>query len=112
MPCVTNKGKTKAQLLEELDVLRRELEQSRRQREGLEAALQESMAEYRTLLEGVSEIIYTLDKDGLITTISPAVKPLTGHDPSEMIGRPLSDFVYEEDIPRMKRQFARLKSQA
>ncbi|MFH1123046.1 MAG: PAS domain S-box protein, partial [Pseudomonadota bacterium] len=47
-----------------------------------------------------------------ITTISPAVKPLTGHDPSEMIGRPLSDFVYEEDIPRMKRQFARLKSQA
>ncbi|MBU2498134.1 MAG: PAS domain-containing sensor histidine kinase [Proteobacteria bacterium] len=107
---MTKKEKTKAQLLEELERMRQDLAQANGRIEELEAAMQESRENHRALLESINEVLYSLNTNGLITYISPSVKPMAGYDPAEMIGRPLWDFVYQEDLPRMKKQFERLKS--
>jgi PAS domain S-box-containing protein len=62
-----------------------------------------SEEKYRDLVENINEVIYTFDNEGIITYISPAVKSLLGYEPAEVIGRPVSDFLVEEDLPLLKK---------
>jgi PAS domain S-box-containing protein len=110
---VTRKGQSKAQLVEEVKVLRQrieELERSEGHRKQMDAALGENGETLRTLVESINDVLYTLNKDGVITYISPVVKSMIGYDPSEIIGRPLWDIVYEEDLPLAKDHFQKIIS--
>jgi len=51
------------------------------------AALVENEKKYRTLVENITEIIYTLDLDGTITYVSPVVERMSGYRVDELIGR-------------------------
>lgn len=64
-----------------------------------EAMLRQSEEKYRDLVENISEIIYSLDELGVFTYVSPAVKPLGGYEPAEIIGKSFSEFIFEEDLP-------------
>ena len=75
------------------------------EREETQQALQESEEEYRDLVENINEVIYTVDADGIITYISPVVEALGGYAPSELIGHPLTDFVYPDDLPGLIESF-------
>ncbi len=75
------------------------------ERKRAEDALRESEAKYRDLVENISDVIYSIDKDGVMTYISPAIESIFGYSPSEIIGRPLIEFVYKEDLTRMRKRF-------
>ena len=70
-----------------------------------EEALRESEKKYRDLVENISDVIYSIDTDGVMTYISPAIESIFGYSPSEIIGKPLIEFVYKEDLTRMRKRF-------
>jgi PAS domain S-box-containing protein len=110
---MAGKRQTKAQLLEELETLRlrvEELENRERHREKTESGKGENGDSLRTLVENMNDVLYTLDADGVITYISPAITPILEYDPTELIGRSLWDFVYEEDLFLAKDQFQKITS--
>jgi PAS domain S-box-containing protein len=63
----------------------------------IEKALVESEAKYRALVENISEVIFTLNDNDLITYVSPAIRNLTGYAPSDLMGKRLQEFIYAED---------------
>lgn len=64
-----------------------------------EDMLRLSEEKYRDLVENISEIIYSLDKKGVFTYVSPSVEHLGGYAPSDIIGKNFSEFIFEEDLP-------------
>ncbi|MCG2776892.1 MAG: PAS domain S-box protein [Desulfobacterales bacterium] len=75
------------------------------ERKRSEDAMRESEKKYRDLVENISDVIYTIDTDGVMTYISPAIESIFGYSPSEIIGKPLIEFVYKDDLTRMRKRF-------
>ncbi|UCE72937.1 MAG: PAS domain S-box protein, partial [Methanomassiliicoccales archaeon] len=67
--------------------------------------LQESEEKYRSLVEEINEVIFSVDKDGMITYISPAVESLSGYSVADIVGKPFSYFIYKEDLARVMEEF-------
>jgi len=110
---MARKGQTKAELLTELEALRlrvAELEQVERDRKKIEIDLGGNGENLRTLVENINDVLYTLDASGIVTYISPAIKSIIEYHPSELVGRPLWDFVYEEDVSLARDQFRKIIS--
>ena len=74
----------------------------------LEGALQESEALYRELVENISEVIYALDENSVVTYVSPAIESFLGHSPDQVMGEPFSKFVYKEDLKRAQENLGKL----
>lgn len=53
--------------------------------------LQESEERYRLHFENVSDVVFSIDPDFRILSVSPSVKNLLGYKPEELIGRPFQD---------------------
>ncbi len=75
------------------------------ERKKVEEALRESEKKYRDLVENINDVIYAIDKDGVLNYISPVIESVIGYSPSEVIGRPFTDFVYKEDLQLMREGF-------
>ena len=69
------------------------------ERKAAETALAQSEERYRSLVESATDIIATLDLEGRLTSINPAVERILGYTPQEMLGRPLSQFIPPEQMP-------------
>jgi len=82
--------------------LRREVAGRRR----VEEALRRSVEAYRTLVENVNDVIYSLDTQGLFTYISPAIERFAGYAVSEVEGQPFVRFVHPDDLPGLQVSFA------
>jgi PAS domain S-box-containing protein len=65
-----------------------------------ENALVESEGRYRGIFEEVGDIIYTIEADGRISSLSPAFERLTGWLPEEWVGRPFADIIHRDDLPQ------------
>jgi PAS domain S-box-containing protein len=65
-----------------------------------EEMLRASENKYRELVESINEAIYELDANGRMTYISPVVEEVAGYSPSEIVGRPATDFVHPDDVSR------------
>jgi PAS domain S-box-containing protein len=72
--------------------------------------LRESEEQYRDLVEKVSDVIYALDREGVITYVSPAIERLLGYPPEEVIGQPFGQFVLPEDLDQVAANFVELVS--
>jgi PAS domain S-box-containing protein len=84
------KHKTKKQLIEELDILRKQiagLRESENKRKQIEEELRQAEIKYRTLVEQIPAIIYiaALDENGSILYISPQVESLLGFSQAEWL---------------------------
>ncbi len=55
-----------------------------------EMALRESEERYRTIFNSFEDLYFRTDLNGLITTVSPSVLEVTGYDPRQIKGLPLS----------------------
>jgi PAS domain S-box-containing protein len=77
-----------------------------------EQALRASEEKYRNLVESISEVIYEIDENGLVSYVSPAVEALLGYQPQEVEGRHLREFVAQEDTLRILRAFRNILSGA
>lgn len=62
----------------------------------VEAALRESEARYRQLIETAEEGVWVLDIDGNTSLVNAKMTALLGYSSSEMIGRPIFAFMSEE----------------
>ena len=69
------------------------------ERRQAEAALRESEERYRTLVEGVRDVIFALSPEGTITSLNPAFETITGWRRDEWVGRPFEQLVHPEDLP-------------
>ena len=74
----------------------------------MEGALRESEARYRSIFNAVDDIIFSVESDGTLSSISPSFERLTGWLPSEWIGKHFSPLVYPEDQARIQALFERL----
>ncbi len=82
--------RTKEDLAEELSVLRGEVARLKRldsERKKTEGLLQESAEQYRLLFENTSDVVYSIDEDFRILTISPSVERVLGYRCEEIIGK-------------------------
>jgi len=60
-------------------------------------ALRDSETRYRTVVEGVREVIFRIDVDGRWSLLNRAWEELTGHPVAESLGRPITDFIHADD---------------
>lgn len=70
-------------------------------------ALRLSEEKYRTLVEQINEIIYQLDEDGNVQYISPVAEKVLQYSLNEVAGRSYKEFIHPEDLPELRRAFAR-----
>ena len=89
----------------ELGHLVKGLEKKEVEKKRLEDALLYSDDKYRRLVENIAEVIYFVDTHGMMTYVSPAAEYLLGYRPEEIINRPFTDFIFPQDLPRMKKRF-------
>ncbi|MBI5142657.1 MAG: PAS domain S-box protein [Nitrospirae bacterium] len=61
--------------------------------------LRESEAKYRRLVDASNEGIWVLGEDLLTTFANARMADLLGYSVEEMLGRPVTDFMFEEDAP-------------
>ena len=79
-------------------------------RKRAEDALQKSEEAYRNLVEKVSDVIYSVDSDGIIIYLNPAIESLIGLPPEQVVGQPFAQFVHPEDLGRLQDNFRNLVS--
>jgi len=65
-----------------------------------------SEAKYRALIEGSSDFIYVLDKDGRFTYANHEVEHLLGYSPEEIMGKHFSTVLHPQETDALKRSFA------
>lgn len=76
-------------------------------RQRAEQAREESEERYRTLVENINEVVFTLDTRGYVTYISPVIERVSGFKVDEITGQPVRRFVYPEDLPGVLRWLER-----
>lgn len=75
------------------------------QKNALEA-LQDSEKKYRTLTENMNDVIYSINKAGVITYISPSVRQY-GFSQAKMLCRHFTEFVLPDDMGKVMENFKR-----
>ncbi|MGY8826135.1 MAG: PAS domain S-box protein [Candidatus Latescibacterota bacterium] len=65
-----------------------------------------SEAKYRALIEGSSDFIYVLDKDGHFTFANREIEHLLGYSPEEIMGKHFSTVLHPEEADSLKHFFA------
>ncbi|MFO7559418.1 MAG: PAS domain S-box protein [Desulfobacterales bacterium] len=67
------------------------------ERELAEKALRDSEEKYRSLVENIPDIIYSIDKSFKIVAANLPAANFYGHEASELLGKDFSEFIYPED---------------
>jgi two-component system cell cycle sensor histidine kinase/response regulator CckA len=101
-------------LLQEVQRRKEAQEKLRRQKQQVETIVEERTAQlrrseekYRDLVENINDVLYAVDKTGLITYVSPVVESMAGYQPAELIGQPFFDYIFHRDRERAKIDFER-----
>jgi len=80
------------------------------ERKYTETELRSNEEKYRSLVENLGDIVYTVDINGTANYISPVVESMLGYHPSEITGRVFADFIYQEDLALCLEHFQRCLS--
>ena len=66
------------------------------------AALADSERRFRLLVTHATDLITTFNADGFCTYASPAIKPVFGYEPEELLGSQARDLMHPDDIARVE----------
>ncbi|MCC3420399.1 MAG: PAS domain S-box protein [Microcoleus sp. PH2017_07_MST_O_A] len=67
-------------------------------RKHAEAALAESEAKFRRLVEGANDMIWSAQADGIFTYLSPQFETMFGFPPSDWVGKSLTYLIHPDDL--------------
>lgn len=70
------------------------------ERRRAEAALEQREADYRFVVEHAADAILSVSSAGHITFASPATSRVLGFSPDQLLGKPVTDLVHADDVPR------------
>ncbi len=84
--------------MEELEAANEEFEAANEELMRTNRELDESEYKYRGLVESISEVIFSTDAEGAVTYVSPAIESLIGHQPGEIVGKELFEYIHPEDV--------------
>jgi len=69
------------------------------ERRHIETALANSERKYRDLVENLNDVVFSMDDQGIVTFMSPAVEAIVGFTAEQLVGQPFSEFIHPEDLP-------------
>lgn len=75
---------------------------------GMEQELRASEERYRYLVENLNAVVFTIDSEGIMTYVSPALERSSGYKTQELVGHVFTDFVHEDDLPGLLESFERV----
>jgi len=78
------------------------------ERKKIEAAIVESEAQYRSVVDSIREVVFQADAEGRWTFLNPAWKEITGYAVDESLGRRYTEFVHPRDRGGSEREFLEL----
>ncbi|TDB65239.1 PAS domain S-box protein [Arundinibacter roseus] len=81
-------------LIEEVSGIARDITR----RKQAEISLRQSEEVFRGIFENLQDIYCRMDRQGIITMISPSVLKRTGYTPQEVMGRPITDFFFDRKL--------------
>jgi PAS domain S-box-containing protein len=102
-------GKTKAQLITELEELRRrvgEFEGSETETKRAEKTLQQSEERFRSLVETTTDWFWEVDENAVYTYSSPKIRDILGYEPEEILGKTPFALMAPEEANRVAHIFA------
>jgi len=70
-------------------------------------ALSSSEERFRSMVESISEVFFTMDDEGVLTYVSPAIEPLSGFMAVQVVGLHFRDLLNPEDAPRLAEMMRR-----
>jgi len=76
----------------------------------IEKELRVSEERYRYLVENLNDVVFTVDSQGVVLYISPAIQRISQYKPEELVGQPFMRFVHPEDLPSLLQSFQRVMS--
>ena len=71
-----------------------------RERARAAAALRKSEQRFRTLVDTARDVIFTLSREGIFTSLNPVFETITGWHVRGWIGRPFTALLHSDDVPR------------
>ena len=75
-------------------------------RKRAEESLKDSEYKYKLLTESNSDVVFIIDKFGKLLFVNESVKLVLGYDPEDVLGKLLTKFVYEKQVPEAFLQLA------
>src|SRR3989441_1280119 len=84
-----------------------DLQRARAEQAHAEDARRQTEERYRTLVEGVRDVIFALTLDGAISALNPAFETITGWSRDEWLGQPFEGLVQAADVPDALELFGR-----
>ena len=91
--------------LEATTVSKEQLEISEKQLQEINTALRHSEERYRTLVNNAPDIIFTLSRDGAITSLNPAFEAIAGWSRAEWLGKSFPLILHPDDVSRAMEVF-------
>jgi PAS domain S-box-containing protein len=73
-----------------------------------ELALEASERRYAELVNSLSEILFSIDQDGILSYVSRPVEKILGYRPDSLQGAPLQGLFHAADRPALERAIARI----
>ncbi len=73
----------------------------------VEEELRRSEERYRLLVENLNDVVFTVDTQGTLTYVSPAIERMSRFKAEELVGQPFARFVHPEDLPGLVGSFRR-----
>lgn len=80
------------------------------ERKAFQKALEKSDSQYKSLLASIKDVVFTTDMDGVTVYVNPSVLEVLGYSPEEFTGRPIFEYILEEEQDEAMMDFARVFS--
>src|SRR4030042_859779 len=75
-----------------------------------ESSILDSEKRYRSLVENVDAVVYSVDLYGVLTYISPRFESIYGRSTSDFVGRSFAEFIFPDDLPGSMENFHKVLS--